>query len=176
MRRLLRAIKRKFKDVSVLMLGLDNSGKTSILTSISDGDLNCIIPTQGFNFRSFSHEGLKFNLWDLGGHEMIRPYWSEHYQKAEAVIFVIDSADIRRLEEVNTELHRLLENPQLQAKPLLVLANKQDLVHSLPGDELSEILTLHDIRDRDWTIVPVSARTGEGMFEAFEWLVTILKA
>jgi hypothetical protein len=59
MRHLLRDIKLKFQDVSVLMLGLDNSGKTSIFTSISDGDLNCIIPAQDFNF---SHEGLKFNL------------------------------------------------------------------------------------------------------------------
>mmetsp|Transcript_13190 Transcript_13190/g.24691 ORF Transcript_13190/g.24691 Transcript_13190/m.24691 type:complete len:177 (+) Transcript_13190:1098-1628(+) len=176
MKRLLRAIKRKFKDVSVLMLGLDNSGKTSILSSISNGDLDSITPTQGFNIRSFSHEGLKFNLWDLGGHEMIRPYWGEHYSKAEAVIFVVDSADIRRLDEVNIVLHQVLDSPHLFTKPLLVLANKQDLALSLPGDELSEILALHDIRERDWTIVPVSARTGEGLLEAFEWLVQILKA
>lgn len=176
MKRLLKAIKRLFKDVSVLMLGLDNSGKTSILSTISNGDLNSIIPTQGFNVRSFSHEGLKFNLWDLGGHEMIRPYWSEHYMKAEALIFVVDSADMRRLEEVRLVLHQVLEAPRLQSKPLLVLANKQDLANSLPGDELSEILALHDIRERDWTIVPVSARTGEGLLEAFQWLVEILKA
>ena len=56
------------------MLGLDNSGKTTILKKLSEEDISHIMPTQGFNIKSLMHEGFKLNVWDIGGQKSIRPY------------------------------------------------------------------------------------------------------
>jgi len=49
------------------VLGLDNSGKTTILKALSDEDISQIMPTQGFNIKSLMHDGFKLNVWDIGG-------------------------------------------------------------------------------------------------------------
>ena len=53
----------------MLVLGLDNSGKTTILKKLSDEDITHIMPTQGFNIKSLMHDGFKLNVWDIGGTE-----------------------------------------------------------------------------------------------------------
>ena len=57
----------------ILVLGLDNAGKTTILKKLSDEDISHIMPTQGFNIKSLMHEGFKLNVWDIGGQKSIRP-------------------------------------------------------------------------------------------------------
>lgn len=47
--------------------------------------------------------------------------------------------------------------------PLLVFANKQDLLNALSPGELSAGLNLHVIRDRQWQIIGCSAKMGEGL-------------
>src|SRR5689334_12078215 len=47
-------------------------------------------------------------------------------------IYVIDSADRRRLEETGVEFGQLLEEDKLTGVPVLIFANKQDLLNALP--------------------------------------------
>jgi ADP-ribosylation factor-like protein 3 len=49
---LLRTLKRDDKEARILVLGLDNAGKTTILKALSDEDISQIMPTQGFNIKS----------------------------------------------------------------------------------------------------------------------------
>ena len=49
---LLRSLKRDDKEAKILVLGLDNSGKTTILRAMSEEDVTTIQPTQGFNVKS----------------------------------------------------------------------------------------------------------------------------
>ncbi|KAG5457781.1 MAG: ADP-ribosylation factor family-domain-containing protein, partial [Olpidium bornovanus] len=67
------------------------------------------------------------------------------------------------------ELNSLLEEPKLAGVPLLVFANKQDLVTALPADEIAQTLNLHSIRDHKWQIQPSSAKLGDGVQEGMEW-------
>merc|ERR1712118_336077 len=106
---LLRKLKKTESEVRILMLGLDNSGKTSILKRLSDEDITHIMPTQGFNIKSLLHEGFKLNVWDIGGQKTIRPYWKNYSENTDALIYVVDSSDRRRLEEASDELQQLLE-------------------------------------------------------------------
>lgn len=55
------------QEARLLVLGLDNSGKTTILKKLSDEDISQIMPTQGFNIKSLMHDGFKLNVWDIGG-------------------------------------------------------------------------------------------------------------
>lgn len=78
-------------------------------------------------------------------------------------IYVIDSADRRRMEETGLELQQLLEEEKLAGVPLLLFANKQDLLSALSPAEMTTGLNLHSIRDRQWQIFPCSAKDGTGL-------------
>ena len=67
------------------------------------------------------------------------------------------------MHEEYLDLGSLLEESQLAGIPLLIFANKVDLLQAIPADEIGESLTLHLIRDRPWSIVACSAKTGEGL-------------
>jgi len=168
---ILKKYKKNEKEARILVLGLDNSGKTTILKKLSEEDISHIMPTQGFNIKSLVHDGFKLNVWDIGGQKTIRPYWSNYFDSSDSLIYVIDSSDRRRLEESGSELNELLQEDKLANIPLLIFANKQDLIQALPAEEISESLSLHNIRDRTWTIQACSAKEGEGLQEGLEWLV-----
>lgn len=153
------------------MLGLDNSGKTSILKRLSDEDITHIMPTQGFNIKSLMHEGFKLNVWDIGGQKTIRPYWKNYFENTDALIYVVDSSDRRRLEEASDELQELMEEDKLAGIPILVFANKQDLMSATPPDEVVDAMSLMEVKDRPWQIQPASAKTGVGLQEGMEWVV-----
>ena len=85
------------------------------------------MPTQGFNVKSLASGTVKLNVWDIGGQKAIRPYWRNYYDRTDALIYVIDSSDSRRMEESGSELDQLLHEEKLKGVPLLILANKQDL-------------------------------------------------
>lgn len=106
------------------MLGLDNSGKTTILKAMSEEDISTIMPTQGFNIKSLSQDGFKLNVWDIGGQKAIRPYWKNYYENTDALIYVVDSSDEQRISECYDELKSLMEEADLSKVPLLVYANK----------------------------------------------------
>lgn len=61
------------------------------------------------------------------------------------------------------ELAELLEEEKLSCVPVLIFANKQDLLTAAPASEIAEGLNLHTIRDRVWQIQSCSALTGEGV-------------
>mmetsp|Transcript_78038 Transcript_78038/g.180975 ORF Transcript_78038/g.180975 Transcript_78038/m.180975 type:complete len:188 (+) Transcript_78038:79-642(+) len=168
---ILKKMKKDEKEARILMLGLDNAGKTTILKKMSEEDITHIMPTQGFNIKSLVHDGFKLNVWDIGGQKSIRPFWSNYFESSDALVYVIDSSDKRRLEESGAELGELLREDKLGGVPLLLFANKQDLLQAVPADEISQALALDSIKDRDWQIQACSATEGTGLQEGMEWLV-----
>merc|ERR1719230_524544 len=123
---LLRNLKKKDSEYRILMLGLDNSGKTTALKGLAGEDVSTITPTQGFNVKSVQQEGFKLNVWDIGGQKHIRPYWKNYYQNTDAIVYIVDSSDRRRVDEAAEELTTLLEEELLKGVPVLVFANKQE--------------------------------------------------
>ena len=97
--KLLRSLKKNDQEARILVLGLDNSGKTTILKAMSEEDISTIMPTQGFNIKSLSQDGFKLNVWDIGGQKAIRPYWKNYYDNTDALIYVVDSSDEARIGE-----------------------------------------------------------------------------
>lgn len=102
-------MKKSEKEAKILVLGLDNSGKTTILKTLSDEDINQITPTHGFNIKNLSHDGFKLTVWDIGGQKALRPYWENYVDGIDSLVYVIDSADRKRLAESGKELQTLLE-------------------------------------------------------------------
>lgn len=157
------------KPTTLVILGLDGAGKTTMLNYILRGEPGVTMPTVGANFEKFKIRGLEFNVWDLGGQKALRGMWEEYAEKADAVIFVLDSADRERFDEAKEELWRIVSVTK-KSKPLLVIANKADLDNAATVMEIIEALDLRKLEGMTWQIVWASALTGFGLFEAFAWI------
>jgi len=162
------------KQMRILMLGLDSAGKTTILYKLKLNNCDTVntIPTVGFNVESVSYKNVKFNVWDVGGQDKIRPLWRHYYTGTQGLIFVVDSADTDRIDEARQELHRIINDREMKDAVILVFANKQDQKHALKPDVLQERLGLQSLKDRDWYIQPCSAIKGDGLYEGLLWLST----
>eukprot|EP00197_Chlamydomonas_leiostraca_P008015 CAMPEP_0202866084 /NCGR_PEP_ID=MMETSP1391-20130828/7195_1 /ASSEMBLY_ACC=CAM_ASM_000867 /TAXON_ID=1034604 /ORGANISM="Chlamydomonas leiostraca, Strain SAG 11-49" /LENGTH=199 /DNA_ID=CAMNT_0049546001 /DNA_START=29 /DNA_END=626 /DNA_ORIENTATION=- len=163
------------REARILVLGLDNAGKTTILYRLQVGEVVSTIPTIGFNVETVTYKNIKFQVWDLGGQTSIRPYWRCYYPNTQAIIYVVDSTDTERIGISKEEFHAILEEEELKDALILVYANKQDLPGALSDAQIAEGLGLHDIKSRDWAIFKTSAVKGEGLFEGLDWLSNMLK-
>lgn len=159
------------KESRVLMLGLDGAGKTCLLYKMKLGEEVKTIPTIGFNVETVEHNNKKLTIWDVGGQSAIRPLWIHYFANTQAIMFVVDSCDKNSLEDVKKELHRVLEAEELKDSLLLVVANKQDLPDAMKCQEVSEILELVSLKHK-WGILECSAKSGEGINEILEWIIT----
>lgn len=120
-------VKAKEKEVRILILGLDNAGKTTILRKFSGESIDTIEPTLGFNIKTLAHGGYNLNLWDVGGQKSIRAYWRNYFESTDGLIWVVDTNDRTRLDLCKKELFSLLQEEKLTGASLLIFANKQDV-------------------------------------------------
>jgi small GTP-binding protein len=160
------------RDARILMLGLDNAGKTTLLHKMKFGEVvTNSVPTVGFNVETVEYKRLKMTVWDVGGQDKIRILWYHYFEGSNAIVFVVDSTDSARFEEAKYQLYKLLDSNELVGAPLLVLANKQDIVgHAHPAHVVVDKMDLRQIRDRTWYCQGCSAATGEGIYEGMDWL------
>ena len=172
---LLRNLKRDDEELRMLMLGLDNSGKTTALKQLASEDVSHITPTQGFNIKSVQVGGCKLNVWDIGGQKHIRPYWKNYYANTQAIVYMVDSADKRRADECAEELETLMGEEELAGVPVLVFANKQDLLNAMTAAEIIEALELSTVKDRWIHVQACSAKTGDGLEDGLNMLMTKVK-
>lgn len=133
----------------------------------------CLMCAVGFNVETVTYKNVKFNVWDVGGQDKIRPLWRHYYTGTQGLVFVVDSQDKERIDEAKQELHRILADREMKDCLLLVFANKQDIpgcelvslgssVNLLIFDffaamspaEVTEKLGLHRMRDRSWYVHP----------------------
>ena len=57
----------KGEEFKILIVGLHNAGKTTILYKLSLGEVVVTSPTIGSNVEEVNHNNVKFQVWDLGG-------------------------------------------------------------------------------------------------------------
>lgn len=160
------------KNLDVVLVGLNNSGKTTFCESIKLGSNPKIqpAPTIGLNINTFKEGGIKFKVWDIGGTQQFRKEWPRYTRDADIIAFVIDIADHYKWPICRKELHVLLEDKELNGKPLLILANKIDLQPNITEETLIKELNLDYITDNDWIIIPISAKYGNNIDEAIKHL------
>jgi len=160
------------KPRRVLVVGLDGSGKTCLLRRLVHQESALTPPTHGHATTRVAFDGTDVELIDVGGGEDVRRYWGLYFDELMALVYVIDSADKRRLEEAGLELHRVLTDRRVATLPVLVMANKQDMLDALPSDKLVAALNLSAVRDREWHVQACSARDRRGVDEGFAWVLS----
>ncbi|ODV93028.1 hypothetical protein PACTADRAFT_47325 [Pachysolen tannophilus NRRL Y-2460] len=156
----------------MLMLGLDNAGKTTILYKLKLGKSTTTVPTVGFNVETIKFKNILMHTWDIGGQERIRALWRHYFSRTDALIFVIDASDIERLPDAKTEFYKVINDKELKNCLIAVLANKQDIPNALKPQELIEKLELDSITDHNWSVIPTIATQGTGLHEALSWIST----
>ncbi|XP_034153566.1 ADP-ribosylation factor-like protein 6 isoform X1 [Esox lucius] len=182
----------KKKEVNVLCLGLDNSGKTTIINQLKPSNQSLfgplsddwkhisqvktqtqdIVPTIGFNIEKFKSSSLSFTVFDMSGQSRYRNLWEHYYKESHAIIFVIDSGDKLRMVVAKEELDTLLNHQDIRSRrmPVLFFANKSDLRESMSSVKVSQLLCLENIKDKPWHICSSDAVKGDGLQEGVDWL------
>ncbi|XP_029695895.1 ADP-ribosylation factor-like protein 6 isoform X2 [Takifugu rubripes] len=162
------------KEVNVLCLGLDNSGKTTIINQLKPSNTQTqeIVPTIGFNIEKFKSSSLSFTVFDMSGQSRYRNLWEHYFKETHAVIFVVDSSDKLRMVVAKEELDILLSHEDIRCRkmPVLFFANKMDLQDAMTSAKVSQMLCLESIQDKPWHICGSNAIKGEGLQEGLDWL------
>lgn len=171
--------KQKIKDqeIRILVLGLDNAGKTTIVNSIMGKDIMKVVPTMGFQIHTFPWKGYSISAWDIGGQSSLRSFWGNYFDKLDVIVWVVDSVNTMKLQELYQELReKVIQQDQLQGTYFVVLVNKIDLLLESERDstceELGAALGLElELHKTKYTIRAVLGRTGEGLAGTMDWIV-----
>uniref|UniRef100_A0A8C9F1R6 ADP-ribosylation factor-related protein 1 n=1 Tax=Pavo cristatus TaxID=9049 RepID=A0A8C9F1R6_PAVCR len=133
-------------EYCILILGLDNAGKTTFLEQTKTRfnknykgmSLSKITTTVGLNIGTIDVGKTRLMFWDLGGQEELQSLWDKYYAESHGVIYVIDSTDEERLSESKRAFEKMITSEALEGVPILVLANKQDVERSLLAPKLGQ--------------------------------------
>ncbi|KAF0035476.1 hypothetical protein F2P81_013234 [Scophthalmus maximus] len=166
-------------EYCVLILGLDNAGKTTFLeqtkTKFSKNykgmNLSKITTTVGLNIGTINVGNARLMFWDLGGQDELQSLWDKYYAESHGVIYVIDSTDEERLSESKEAFEKMISSETLEGVPLLVLANKQDVPNCMSVPDIKTAFSdcASKIGKRDCLVQPCTALTGmENMNEVSE--------
>ena len=86
--RKLSELRKPTRKLRILLLGLDNAGKTTILKVIAreTQDKDQIEPTRGFNIKTVDSQGFRLDVWDIGGQRALRPYWKNYFDDTDILV------------------------------------------------------------------------------------------
>eukprot|EP00050_Salpingoeca_kvevrii_P011647 m.16969 g.16969 ORF g.16969 m.16969 type:complete len:187 (-) comp3555_c0_seq1:55-615(-) len=158
------------KSATILLLGLDNAGKTTMLYKLKSGTVQSFVPTQRPQEQTVTIGGLNLRAWDVGGHMRVRGMWEQYFGMADAIVFMVDAADKARLAEAATELRKLIDEPEIGEAPIAVLANKSDVSGALDRHALARGLGIERNVGSRIGVFESSLVRGTGYPEAFSWL------
>lgn len=136
------------KKAKVLLIGLDNSGKTSLLHFLKYNKLSCHGPTNHPTSEQVKIFNITFNVFDVGGHNAVRKLWKNYTHGVDCVIFIIDASDVYRIDDVKKELYSFLSDDNIKNIPILILGNKIDINPSFKHNELEQILSIDKNNDK----------------------------
>ncbi|KAJ3334087.1 hypothetical protein HDU76_011611 [Blyttiomyces sp. JEL0837] len=167
------------EEFFIIILGLDNAGKTTLLERIKATYTGAkalapskVGPTVGLNIGKIEVGRIRLNFWDLGGQSELRRLWDKYYSESHAIVYVIDSSDPDRIEEAKETFESIITNDEIEGIPLLMLANKADKPGSISVPALKEIFNQLALKlgARDSKVMSISALRGEGVRDAIDWL------
>lgn len=133
--------------MTLLLLGLTNSGKTSVFQRMNGRNdyhgmlmaifqlinflcfvLLCFVLDNAQNVMYFDEFTLvemvmeNFQVTILKPSSQETTIWSEYYAISHSVVFVVDSADLSRMKETKKTLKKVISHPFISGKPILMWA------------------------------------------------------
>ncbi|XP_068818602.1 ADP-ribosylation factor-like protein 13A [Capricornis sumatraensis] len=172
------------RHVVIIIIGLDNSGKTvlveafqrqlpssSRMDSCSNSELTTVLV-----------DNYEVSIYDLKGDMQGREIWPNFYAQAHGLVFVLDSSDLERMQEVKVILPNLLSDERVAGKPILLLANKQDKTDALPPGDIIEYLLLERLMNENkspcrvepCSVVKDLQRSHQPIIDGLNWLLSAI--
>ncbi|NHJ84415.1 MAG: GTP-binding protein [Asgard group archaeon] len=170
---LARLFKNRVKNVTITICGLDAAGKTTLINYLMTGEFTNTEPTLGVNREILDLPKLHISIMDLGGQEDFRGIWSEVNERTDGLIYVVDSTDFIRQNETKSVFYNIINTQVHNEIPILLLLNKIDVDNRISRADFISEFSLADL-NLSWKCYETSAKTGEGIYSAFKWLVDAL--
>lgn len=166
----------KTKEYRILIIGLDASGKTSMLYRLKLNENVIAIPTIGFNVETIDHKGISFTAWDVGGRDKIRPLIRHYFANTQAVCFLVDSNDRERMEEAKDYFYKVVNEDELRDCVFCIFCNKQDMPNAMSTKEIADCFDLDSLRLKGKVISAFGCivTEGKGIYEGLDWLANAL--
>ncbi|KAI1452784.1 ADP-ribosylation factor family-domain-containing protein [Annulohypoxylon moriforme] len=158
------------KRTKLLLLGLDNAGKSTLLLRLMSDHLGALQPTIHPTSTELIIGKLRCTTFDLGGHQQARRLWRDYFPEVGGIVFIVDAKDVERFDEAREELAALLAVDELEDVPFLILGNKIDNPFAVSEDELRYRLDIGHVMYRPIELFMCSVVERQGYGNGLRWL------
>lgn len=136
------------EEFKIFLFGLDNAGKTTLVSFIK-GEPNLETePTRSFDIVDLILEDTNIHIWDAPGQVAYRISWHKGLDRVKLLIFVLDTSDDVRYEEALGEFNNIVKKLDDSNSPLIFCYNKMDLANSNNINTAKNVFALSEIKDR----------------------------
>ncbi|XP_027789619.1 ADP-ribosylation factor-like protein 13A [Marmota flaviventris] len=179
----LKPTEEKRRNATVIIIGLENSGKTVLVEAFQR-----LLPSRINNdvkseLTTLLLDEYEVAIYDLNGDLKGQEKWPNYYAQAQGLVFVVDSSDVEHMQEAKNILTRLMSDKRVAGKPILLLANKQDKKDALLPCDIIEYLLLERLVNENKSkcrVEPCSAiknlqrRNHHPIIEGLRWLLAAI--
>ncbi|KAM5290317.1 LOW QUALITY PROTEIN: ADP-ribosylation factor-like protein 13A [Glossophaga mutica] len=131
-------------NVTTIIIGLDNLGKSTFVEAFQKLLPGKIDPCMKSKLTTVLLDEYEVSIYDLNGDIKGQEMWPNYYT-AHGLVFVLDSSDLRHMQEVKITLTSLLSDTRVAGKPILLIANRQDKKNALLPCDIIKYLFLEGI-------------------------------
>jgi small GTP-binding protein len=144
----------------IFLFGIDRAGKTALAESLKKGEIiTNTRPTIAFTIGAWVVDDITFQIWDAPGQPPFRKLWKNGFEKAEILLFVLDTADKARFNESYAEFSKIINDFETRGLPLIFCFNKMDLPDAVNNkNDARAIFRLPTITDRKVMILETSIK------------------
>ncbi|OQS55643.1 SAR1 [Ecytonucleospora hepatopenaei] len=130
------------KPANILFLGIDNCGKTTLVSKLKNNTNHVYLPTKHTVKEKVEIGNLTATIFDIGGHAAVRIAWKDYFYKVDGIVFIVDVEDYERFDEVR-EAYQVVTQLEQDA-PILILMNKIDTL----GEDSNTISGKYDLMEQ----------------------------
>ena len=167
-------------EVKLLLCGNSGVGKTSIFKRYYENKFEGNYTTSiGIDFQTkeikYNDKLYSVHLIDTAGEERFRSITSSYFRMAEYYLLVFDLTNKNSLMALSSWIESLKEH--IEKPKYIILGNKSDLEKNvIPDEEINEVLNDKvNLKINDENFLKVSAKTGENINKAFEYILNIIE-
>ncbi|OHT13991.1 ADP-ribosylation factor-like protein 5A [Tritrichomonas foetus] len=155
----------------VLMMGLDDSGKTSLLNQFIHHEFFKPSPTNLAEHTKFTFNDRNLFIREIGGRYRYREDWPTLYEHAKALIWVIDLIDRGRVIESREEFEKVINHELIKDLPVLIILNKIDSRLKMERNVCCELMQFSKYENKNLKIIETCQRTCQEIDEGFKWII-----
>eukprot|EP01083_Nonionella_stella_P080779 222101_1 len=172
-------IKGQPANSTILMVGLQGSGKSTILKNICPYNITEKTTSIGWNIERCKYGNMEFIAFDVGGSwHFVESHWRQLFvnDTVKAIVFVVDANDREKVDDyagfdcsAKEEFHRMRYHCK-EDVVWLIFANKMDLQNGMSANEVVERMGLNCLLGLNCHVQQSNAISGKGLAEGLNWL------